>query len=172
MRRTSLGITQALLAKESGVSQSLIAKIENGVTDPVYSKLKRIFDTLNRLEQEGSRTARDLMSTSVFSVTGKDSMKKVLKLMKTHEISQVPVVEGGRCVGSVSDRTVLRGISSVRNPEDLMKRQVSKVMDGPFPLVEAIASLKSVSNLLSVYSAVLVSENGKIAGIITRADLF
>lgn len=171
-RRVSLGLTQAVLAKKSGVSQSLIAKIENGSTDPVYSKLKMIFDALERIEHETTRTARDVMSTSLFSVASKENMRKVLRLMKSHEISQVPVIDSKRCVGSVSDRTVLRALSSVKNPDELLKLSVSEVMDGPFPLVEPDASLKSVSNLLAVYSAVLVSEESKLVGIITRADLF
>ena len=171
-RRTSLSLTQANLAREAGVSQSFIAKIETGTTDPVYSKLKKIFDALDRIEQTGVRTARDIMSSDVFYVSVTDQMRKVVKLMKTHNISQVPVMEGGKCSGSVTDRTVLNAFAAGISTEDLMKTQVSKVMEGPFPTIEPEATVKSVSNLLSVYSAILVAENGKMIGIITRANLF
>ena len=38
--RKQLGLTQAELAKLSGVSQSLIAKLEAGKIEPSYSKAK------------------------------------------------------------------------------------------------------------------------------------
>ncbi|MDG6910121.1 MAG: helix-turn-helix domain-containing protein, partial [Nitrososphaerota archaeon] len=37
--RTELGFTQGRLAKEAGVSQSIVAKIEAGSVDPTYSTL-------------------------------------------------------------------------------------------------------------------------------------
>ena len=42
--RKKLEITQNELAKKSGVSQSLIAKIESSNIDPAYSSIKKIFD--------------------------------------------------------------------------------------------------------------------------------
>ena len=41
--RGKLGITQSELAKRAGVSQALIARIENKSVDPRYSKVVDIF---------------------------------------------------------------------------------------------------------------------------------
>ena len=49
-KRRQLGLKQADLAKMAGVSQSLIAKLEAGTIDSSYTKVKTIFDILNRLE--------------------------------------------------------------------------------------------------------------------------
>ncbi len=171
-RRLALGLTQAELAEKADVSQSLVAKIENGKTDPVYSKLKSIFDTLEKLELSETKTARDVMSTQVYSVTPSSKMKEVFGLMKSHNISQVPVLQRGRCVGSVTERTILSSFSEGKKAEEMLDKPVSDFMGPPFPLLESDASTQAVSNLLSVYSAVLVTEGGRIMGIITRADLF
>ena len=44
--RKQLGLTQPELAQLSGVSQSLIAKLEAGKIEPSYTKVKSIIDTL------------------------------------------------------------------------------------------------------------------------------
>jgi len=49
-KRRMLGLKQAEIAKLAGVSQSLIAKLESGKIDSSYTKVKTIFDTLERLE--------------------------------------------------------------------------------------------------------------------------
>lgn len=49
-KRRQLGLKQAELAKLAGVSQSLIAKLESGTIDSSYTKVKTIFDALERLE--------------------------------------------------------------------------------------------------------------------------
>ena len=46
--RNSLGITQKQLAKESGVSQSNISKIENGSYRPSIAIIKRIADSMGK----------------------------------------------------------------------------------------------------------------------------
>jgi len=49
-KRRRLGLKQAELAKLSGVSQSLVAKLESGRIDSSYTKVKTIFNVLERLE--------------------------------------------------------------------------------------------------------------------------
>ena len=50
--RRRLGVTQKRIAIESGVSQSLISKIEAGRVAPTYENAKLIIDALERLEIE------------------------------------------------------------------------------------------------------------------------
>jgi predicted transcriptional regulator len=49
-KRRLLGLKQAELAKLAGVSQSLIAKLESGKIDSSYTKVKTIFEALEKLE--------------------------------------------------------------------------------------------------------------------------
>lgn len=59
-RRRLLVLSQKELAKISGVSQSMIAKIESGRISPSYQKTKAIFDTLEGLERRNQLKAKEV----------------------------------------------------------------------------------------------------------------
>ncbi len=61
-RRRQLGLKQSELAKMAGVSQSLIAKLEAGTIDSSYTKVKTIFDVLERLEFKTKTQADKVLS--------------------------------------------------------------------------------------------------------------
>ena len=63
--RKRLGMTQHRLARLSGVSQSLIAKIESGRVDPAYSKAKSIISALQREQFSSEKKAKDIMHAGV-----------------------------------------------------------------------------------------------------------
>ena len=105
----------------------------------------------------------------IVSCTGGQTVRQALRLMHLHDVSQLPVVENGNCVGSVSDWSL-----SARSLENttLLDATVSDVMDPPFPIVDATQSVDSVSKLLSKSNpAVLVREGGAVRGIVTRSDM-
>jgi cystathionine beta-synthase len=107
--------------------------------------------------------------TDIVSVTGGQTVRQALKLMHLHDVSQLPVMDGGNCVGSVSDWSL-----SARSLEDtkLLDVTLSEVMDAPFPTVDDQQTAESVAKLLSKSNpAVIVRTNGRITGIVTRSDL-
>ena len=163
--RKSLGLTQTDLAKRANVSQSLIAKIESGKIDPTFTKTKKIFDTLNDLENKEEIKAEELMNRRVISISPVDSIKESVGRMKKFEISQMPVIDGSNVVGLVSESTLLDALMSKKS------KIVSDIMEETPPMVSKTASIKVVSNLLRHYPVVLVSESGKLIGLITKADL-
>ncbi|HVP72008.1 MAG TPA: pyridoxal-phosphate dependent enzyme, partial [Gemmatimonadaceae bacterium] len=61
------------------------------------------------------------------------SVRQALRLMSLHDISQLPVLDGRDCVGSISEAAI-----SARALEDpkLLDAAVSAVMDAPFPIVD------------------------------------
>jgi cystathionine beta-synthase len=89
--------------------------------------------------------------------------------MSLHDVSQLPVMEGEDCVGSVSDWSLSQ--KSLENPQ-LLDSTVSAVMDAPFPTVEADEPADIVVKLLSKSSpAVLVRGEHGAQGIVTRSDM-
>ena len=106
---------------------------------------------------------------SVVSTTPGAPVRQALGLMSLHDISQLPVMEGDNCVGSVIDASLSQ--KSLENPK-LLDATVSEVMDSPFPMIAADQPIESVVKLLSKSSpAVLVRRDGNIEGIVTRSDM-
>ncbi|HZI88520.1 MAG TPA: pyridoxal-phosphate dependent enzyme [Pyrinomonadaceae bacterium] len=91
-----------------------------------------------------------------------------LSKMNEMGLTQVPVLEDGRPVGSLRENRVLAKV--VRNRE-LLESPVSEVMEASFPTVDVDASSSEVTRRLQSSPAVLVEEYGRIVGIITRHDV-
>jgi predicted transcriptional regulator len=170
-RRRQLGLKQSELAKMAGVSQSLIAKLEAGTIDSSYTKVKTIFDVLERLEFKTKVQAGKVLHKNVVTVQKNEPISKVVKLMKEHGYSQIPVFEGKHSVGSISEKAILRQILAGKDLEQISKLSTEEIMEEAFPQINEDAPLSLISSLLQTYSAILVSRKGEIIGIITKADL-
>lgn len=97
------------------------------------------------------------------------SVRQALRLMALHDVSQLPVLDAGDCVGSMTESIV-----SARALEDpkLLDATVSTVMDAPFPLVEGSQPVESVVRLLTKTNpAILVRTGAGVQGIVTRSDV-
>jgi len=162
--RKKLGLTQKELADKAGVSQSLIAKVESNKIDPTYSNAKKIFSALDELSHKKEIKAFGIMTKKIVSVKLKDDIKKAIMLMKKHSISQLPVVEHNKSIGLVSESIIL----------DAMTRNVEKIkdimQDSP-PIVSKNTGVSMVSDLLKFHALILVSDRGKLKGVITKSDL-
>ncbi|HET7632189.1 MAG TPA: pyridoxal-phosphate dependent enzyme [Gemmatimonadaceae bacterium] len=129
----------------------------------------------NQLMESDRTTLAQVISSkksaaeAIMSVAPTASVRQALRLMSTHDVSQLPVMDGGNCVGSVSEWSL-----SARGLEDVavLDAAVSDVMDPPFPVVDALQPVEAVATLLSKANpAVLVRNNGTLRGIVTRSDM-
>ena len=163
--RKKLGITQTELANRAGVSQSLIAKVESGRIDPTFSKTKKIFAAISDLEKKEEVKANMLMTNKIISIGSDASIKDAINKMKKYQISQLPVVDNNKLIGLVSESTILDALLKSKGKE------VKDVMQEAPPIVSKTTSVQVISNLLKHYPMVLVSEEGKLIGLITKSDL-
>jgi cystathionine beta-synthase len=115
-------------------------------------------------EKAGGRAPATLVTTTPGML-----VRQALGLMRLHDVSQLPVMDGDRCVGSVTEGTLTtRSLESTK----ILDATVSEVMDEPFPTLEASQPADSVTKLLSKTSpAVLVRDGARTLGIVTRTDL-
>ncbi len=164
-RRVARGLTQVQLARESGVSQSLVARIESGSVDPRLSTLSRISECLDGHKP----TAGDLMSSPVLFAVPEDTVAHVVAEMSKFSISQMPVMDKNSQVGSIVDSFIVRLL--VEDPDGAASTAVSRVMRKPFPEVPPGTALDAVNPLLEKSAAVLISDRGVVKGIISRADV-
>ena len=97
-----------------------------------------------------------------------DLVAAALAKMNELGLTQIPVVEDGKSVGSLRENHLL---TKVLNDRDLLEAPVSKVMDKSFPTVDVDADINVVTRKLRTHPAVLIEEYGRITGIITRHDI-
>src|SRR5262245_30610894 len=102
------------------------------------------------------------------SVTAETTVGDALELMNSHGLSQAPVLEGGKSVGSVRDNRVMAQLLDNR---ELLQSPVAQVMDAPFPVVNENVDVARAKQYLKTSPAVLVEEYGRIVGIVTRHDV-
>ncbi|WP_423751594.1 CBS domain-containing protein [Salinirarus marinus] len=164
-RREYLNLTQSTLAERAGVSQPLIARIEGGDVDPRLSTLRRIVQALNEAEG-GVIHAEDLMNTDLVSVSPDDSVREAEQKMEDFAVSQLPVIQNGIPIGSIS-------FSDIRHAEgeNVGEMAVAEIMSEQFPTASREDSVEKVSNHLDYDKAVIVTEGGEAVGIITEADV-
>ncbi len=166
MLRRRLGLTQQQVAKAAGVSQSLVAKIEAEETDPAYSTATRILEFLEDYGKQRRLKAGEVMSRRVVCVSPAASLREAVKKIKSHDISQLPVMEGGHVVGVVSESDLLAALADGKQSDS-----VKDVMEDAPPQIPPSADIKTVSSLLRYCPLVAVQEKGRLLGVISKADL-
>ncbi len=161
--RIEAGLTQKRVAQLVGVSQAHIAKIEQGKVDPRLSTINKILQVLTEGEK---RKCRDVMTKGVLFAKPNDSILKVSEVMVRHAISQMPVMNGSRVVGTVTEESIIRNLSS-----NIATEKVESIMDPPLPTASEETSINAIRPLLERHQGVLVTRGKKVIGIITRSDI-
>jgi len=161
--RAEAGLTQRQLAEMIGVSQAHIAKIEKEKVDPRLSTVNKILQVLT--EREGKKCG-EIMTRHVVSLKPTDKVSKASQLMMKHAISQLPVLEGGKIIGTITEDSIIRNLSTT-----LAEEMAERIMQAPLPSVPESTNISMIQPLLQNHPAVLVVRRGEIVGIIARSDL-
>ncbi|NIP66694.1 CBS domain-containing protein, partial [Candidatus Bathyarchaeota archaeon] len=161
--RDEAELTQRELAELAGISQAHVAKIENGRVDPRLSTVNKILQVLTGGK---GRTCGEIMTGKVITARPDDKILKVSRLMMRHAISQVPVIQDGRCIGIITEESIIKNLSST-----IADEPVGKVMEPSLPSVPEGTGIGVIQPLLEHHPGVLVVRKGEVAGIITRSDL-
>lgn len=169
--RRRFRLTQKELAQKAGVSQSLIARIENKTVDPRLSTVRRIFNAITSIQKERKK-AKDVMHSPVVTIGAMDTIKNAISIMKKFAISQLPVLRENKIIGSIQETTLLDKLVNSKDSDRFFSNSVYNIMEKSFPIVDPDADVNYVVNILArENSAVLVIDNKNIVGIITKIDL-
>jgi CBS domain-containing protein len=127
--------------------------------------------------------ARELMTASVVTINRRASVKDAIRMLHPHNITALPVVEGGnRLVGIVSEADLLRGrimddprahLRSQAELPELPPRTVGDVMTSSVVSVEEAADVSDVARLMleTGVKSLPVVRLGRVVGMISRRDL-
>ena len=112
---------------------------------------------------------KDHAGKHLVTVTEENPVSQALLLMNQYGISQIPVVEGNKCVGSLSDNHLF---AKLLGNSELKELPIKHVMEAPLPEVQGKASIEEVSKLFSNgATAVVVNYDGDKKHIITYQDV-
>jgi cystathionine beta-synthase len=122
-----------------------------------------------------TRSVYDLVRTKasdapeLISVNPTTPIRVALSAITSYDVSQIPVVLDGECVGSVAEGDLM---ATVIEDPGLLDRPVESVMEAPYPVVDSHVAAEEATRLLTrKNAAVLVREDGRLRGILTRYDV-
>ena len=96
------------------------------------------------------------------------TVEEAVNLMREHDISQVPIIEGGEVVGSMSET----GILNILVSDPVAKRKpVAEYMEKPFPVISEGASLTELAQSMDKQTPAILVKQASGFDIITKSDL-
>jgi cystathionine beta-synthase len=132
------------------------------------------------LERQSDRTVGDVLHAKraageippLVAVETRQRVRDAIALLHEHRVSQLPVVsqsDPDSVVGSIGERGLLKHAA---DDPAIMSTPIVDVMEPPFPAVATTDPVREAVELLSGdRMALLVTDHGRPAGIVTRADL-
>ena len=196
MTRRLAELEGLLVGGSCGLAVHAALEVARGIDDPEAmiaivlpdggrAYLSKIFNDTwmashGMLERTSDRTVGDVLGAKqaageippLVVVDTRDKVKDAIALLHEHRVSQLPVVSHtdlSTVVGSIGERGLLKHATD--NPA-IMGTDIVDVMEPPFPAVAAADPVREAVELLSGdRQALLVTDDGRPAGIVTRADL-
>jgi len=168
--RQKIGITQKKLAAMTEVSTSMINQIESGRSQPSYETAKKIFESLAKLEGESSsHIAGDFCSKDIIKLKPSNTLHDAIKKMHKSFISQIPVFDGKKPVGVISESGIVAHYEN-GNIEIAKKIKIETIMEPIPPVIDYKTPANTLGPLIKYSKCILVSKNSKVYGIITASD--
>ncbi len=120
---------------------------------------------------EEKPTAADLLQgkePGLVEVGADEPLRNAIDKMRKHNISQVPVMEDGKPVGSL---TANRVFDAIMEDSDVRLQAVRVLMDPAWPVVKPGTRLDDIAEMLGNGTAAVLVEQANGFGIITRQDI-
>lgn len=105
-----------------------------------------------------------------YSVSADESIRNVLSMMKTHDISQLPLMENDNIIGTISENVVLNFI--IENPLYNPEKTARSIMSDPMPMVSLETPLSTLNKYFSEkIPGVIVKDQVGNFHVITKYDI-
>ncbi|CAN5281166.1 cystathionine beta-synthase [soil metagenome] len=105
----------------------------------------------------------------LLTLTPTSTAADAIEMLRSAGVSQLPVMDGVKPVGSIQEITLARVLHDARDPSAV---PVFEIMARPLPQLDTTTHLDEAYRLLMAgNTGVLVTDAGKVVGIVTRIDL-
>jgi CBS domain-containing protein len=119
-----------------------------------------------------AESIRDLMTTNPRSVESGSTVVEAARLMRDENAGLIPVCEGGKLDGTVTDRDIaIRVVAEGREPESIT---VGEIASRELVTIDPQQELDEALRLMArhqVRRLPVVEEDGKLVGIVAQADI-
>ena len=121
---------------------------------------------------ENDRNIRDIMTTDPMCVSERDSIREVARIMAREDTGVVPVVDGKKIIGMITDRDIV--VRLVAEGKDPANAHVNEAMTKN---VRAVKETDTVNDALNVMSSAqvrrvpVVNDRNEIVGIVSMKDV-
>ena len=114
---------------------------------------------------------RHIMTKNIISVKNNASVVQAASVMVKNDIGSVVVTKDGKPVGIITEKDIVKRCCVGKSCGEDLKAE--EIMSAPLITIEADASLGEAAMLMSdnKIRRLLVTEKGKIVGIITEKDV-
>ncbi len=112
--------------------------------------------------------ARNYDEGAVITVSPDQPLMSAFQRMRIADVSQVPVMENGRCVGMLDESDVLL---AVHGDESKFREEVRTAMTRKLETISPAESIDKLYGILDRGLVALVLDGEHFLGVITRADL-
>ncbi len=125
---------------------------------------------------------KDFMTKNPVTVTPDTSFNEALRIMRDNRIRRLPVLEGGKLVGIVTEKDLLYASPSKATTLDiwelhyvLSKLKVDEIMTRNVITVEEDVPLEEAARIMAenkIGALPVLNSEGDLVGIITETDIF
>lgn len=126
--------------------------------------------------------ATTLMTKTVVTAKPTDTVRRALRLLEDSDIRHLPVIDGKKLVGLVSDRDLreyrLPLVEEIEDPDyadELLDTPLSEVMSGDVLCLESSESLATAVDLMIEYGIgavpIIDRETEELLGIVSYVDV-
>ncbi|WP_044247375.1 cystathionine beta-synthase [Chondromyces apiculatus] len=123
-------------------------------------------------EEKGLGTVRDLLgnrpASAVVTVSGSAKVRDVIDLMKSHSISQVPVLDAGKLRGMVHEVDLLRHLVDGRRTLD---SKIGELVESDYATVTPSTRVELLKGVLSDAKIAIVMDKDTVIGVVSKIDL-
>ena len=124
------------------------------------------------MAKPNERHVRDVMTSNPESVSERDSIRDVARIMKDRDTGVVPVVDGRKVIGLITDRDiVVRGLAEGKNLESA---RVNEIMTQSIRSVREDTPVNEALELMSraeIRRVPVVNQNNELVGIVSLGDI-
>jgi cystathionine beta-synthase len=176
---SSTGVNVALaldVARELDDPQALVVTVLCDTGERYLSKVfsdewmqeNQLLDS-PRVTVEQLLARRQSAAPALVSVAPAAAVRQALNLMNTWDVSQIPVVDAGEPIGTLTEQSLMT--KALAQPS-LLDRPVREVMEAPLPVIDCAFPTDRLGPMLTRESpAALVRKDGQLVGIVSRYDV-